>query len=131
MSRSAEAKDCAEDELTRLALAELTKEAERGKQRSSTMGVTGWMKPKMQPNKRFLKNTLLSAAKQRDVKSTANRTKEEESEKKSYSNRHKRPSNSRSEEDDDRRKAKKSAHQEHTDFVKERKKIQKSALPKR
>lgn len=56
-----------DDELTRIALEELTKEAKRGKERSDTMGVAGWIKPQMRPNKRFLKNTLLGAARQRDA----------------------------------------------------------------
>lgn len=52
-----------ESELERKAVEELLKETSRAKVRAETMGATGWMKcPLGSPNKRFLLNTLGSAA---------------------------------------------------------------------
>ncbi|XP_065669576.1 protein POLR1D isoform X2 [Hydra vulgaris] len=52
----------AEDELTRLAIAELTRNAQRGRERSATMGSLAWKScPVPATNKRFLHNTILGA----------------------------------------------------------------------
>ncbi|XP_012563961.1 protein POLR1D isoform X1 [Hydra vulgaris] len=51
-----------EDELTRLAIAELTRNAQRGRERSATMGSLAWKScPVPATNKRFLHNTILGA----------------------------------------------------------------------
>ncbi|XP_064610183.1 protein POLR1D-like isoform X2 [Liolophura sinensis] len=50
-----------EEELERLAMEELIKEAKRGAERARDMGATGWLKaPIPRANKRFLNNTVVS-----------------------------------------------------------------------
>ncbi|XP_028824377.1 protein POLR1D [Denticeps clupeoides] len=55
-----------DDELERRAVEELLRETSRARARAETMGPAGWMKcPLKSTNKRFLLNTLRSAASQR------------------------------------------------------------------
>ncbi|CAD5115670.1 DgyrCDS4625 [Dimorphilus gyrociliatus] len=47
-----------DDELTRKATEALLEEARRGTEREKSLGVYGWRKPKVKPNRRFLANVI-------------------------------------------------------------------------
>ena len=51
-----------DDEMDRLARQMLLEEAKRNKIRAETQGALGWQKPKLGPNRKFLRNTLISNA---------------------------------------------------------------------